>query len=308
MEQTKLLALTVLVVFLLSMIPAMASVAGNAPNPTKATITTKLQTFTEAKAGFVQAKQDYLQAKTNFIAYRLQFAERDRTAFLKGQAMIAKGIEQLLMYIDVLSGKVNETQGFDASKKADLTAELAGYRTTLQADLTTINSTSNVDDIHLALNQTRKDWMTIQPQLKRIAGEIIIARADAAVAKAEAAVIKLDSKIAELKASGNDTTKLERISAQVKIKIIAAKEKMALAKDRLSGVKSSGNAQGLLTAADQFVKQANRWMQEMQYLLGQAVREINRIETGHEGPEHTNATLMSSTPMGFDDNQTEESG
>jgi len=301
MEQTKLLALTVLVVFLLSMIPAMASVAGNAPNLTKATITTKLQTFTEAKAGFVQAKQDYLQAKTNFIAYRLQFVERDRTAFLKGHDMVMKGIEQLLTYIDALSGKVNETQAFDASKKTALMDELAGYKITLQADLTAINSTSNVDDIQLALNQTRKDWMTIQPQLKRIAGEIIITRADAAVAKAEAAVIKFDAKITELKAAGKDTAKLEKISSQVKTKITAAKEKLALAKDRLAGVKSSGNAQGLLVAADQFVKQANRWMLEMQYLIGQAIREVKHLETGQEGPEPINATLMSSTPMTSDE-------
>jgi len=319
MISKNLLVLTVLAVFLLSTIPAMAVVGGNASalsvknittnkNLTKANTGTAagIHAYTDAKAGYLQAKQNYLDAKTNFIAYRLQFAERDRTAFLKGQTFMVAGVDQLLKYIDSLSSKVNETRAFSDSEKNDLMIELVGYAGTLEADKNSMQAASTIDELRTATNKTRDDWNTIKPQLKRIAGEIILAKAGAVVAKAETASTKLDARITELNAAGKDTTKLEKISAQVKTKIANTKEKVAQAKAKLAEVKSGGNAQGLLTAADQFVKQANRWMLEMQYLLGQAVREIKHLETGQEGPEPNNATVMGKTPMEDDGNETED--
>lgn len=292
MEQKRLIMLAVLSVLLLSTIPVMAVTGGN--------VTALQGKYLTAKTDYTLAKQNYLDAKTNFLAYRLQFAERDRTAFLKGQTFMVAGVDQLLKYIDALSSKVQETTAFTDSKKTALTTELAGYSSTLNVDKSALQNTSTIDELRIATNKTRDDWNVIKPQLKRIAGEVILAKADVAVDKAEAADIKLDAKIAELKATGNDTAKLESISAQVKIKIANAREKIALAKDRLAGVKSSGNAQGLLTAADQYVKQANRLMLEIQYLLGQAVREVKHVETGNEGPGIKNATIPVDTPLSPD--------
>jgi len=310
MKQTKLLALTVLAAFLLSIIPAVAVTGENVDalrekvtaataNVTqiKQVLVTAARTLSEAKQNYVQVRQEYAQAKKEWVAVKGKFADKNRTAFEKGQTFLAQGTKELVHYIDVLTQKIEETNTLTYDQRTSLTNELAGYRSTLEYDRSVLLSVNTTDELRAAANQTRDDWNAIRPQVKRIAGELILAKSEAVVAKAENASTMLDVKIAELKAAGNDTTRLEKISAQVKIKIANAKDKIAQAKAKLADVKSSGDAQGLLMAADQFVKQANRWMLEMQYLLGQAVREVKHMETGREAPEIKNATIPVNTPI-----------
>jgi len=317
MNSNKILALTVLAAFLLSVIPAIAVTGGGTDalrdKVTAATaniteirqvLVTAARTLSEAKQNYVQVRQEYAQAKQDWVVVKGKFADKNRTAFEKGQTFLAQGTKELIHYIDVLTQKVEETNALTYDQRTSLTNELAGYRSTLENDRSLLLSVNTTDELRAAANLTKDDWSAIRPQLKRIAGELLLSKSEAVVAKAEAASIKLDAKIAELKAAGNDTTRLEKISAQVKTKIANAKDKIAQAKAKLADVKSGGNVQGLLTAADQFVKQANRWMLEMQYLLGQAVREVKHIETGRDAPEIKNATIMVNTPISPD----EESG
>jgi hypothetical protein len=288
MNQTKLLALVVLASFFIAAIPVVAEETA-APQ-------TLRERYIAAKTSYVQTKQAYLNAVQDWQNFKQAFRNRDRQAFLKAQNFLDKGTKHLIQYLNVLSKKVEETKALSAEKQTALTTELSGYIATLETDQAQINNASTVEEIRAATNKTKVDWDTIRPQVKRIIGEVLLAKAELIVARADNASAKVDAKIADLKSKGKDTADLEAKNAEFKSRIASAKDKLAQAKAKLADVKT-GDATVNLRAADQFIREANRSLRDMYASLGQIIHDIRLVETGKSEPLPANTTELSETPV-----------
>lgn len=294
MNRSKIAALAVMSVFLLASVPVPAAAQEDLTEKDRQL----REKYQVERDSYLKAKRTYLDARKDWQVFKPRFRERDKVAFAKGQNFLDKGTKHLIQYITVLSKKVDETKALDADQKAALTGELAGYIATLEADQAQINNASTVEELRAASEKVKADWDTIRPQVKRIIGEVLLAKAQLIVARAENASTKVDAKIADLKAKGKNTTELEAKSADYKAKIAAAKDKLAQAATKLGEVKT-GDATVSLRGADQFIREANKTLRELHRSLGQIIRELKQIETGEEqpAPEDVNTTDSSTTPV-----------
>jgi len=297
--RTKILAVAIAVCFVMSGIPVMV-----AEETSKKTVSQRLQEVREryqaVKEQYLTHKQLYLNARARWLAVREKFATgKDNATFEIAQNFLNKSSALLVRYLDVVKYKVESARFIDEAKKAELVSELEGYMETLQADHEAIVAAQDREAIKEAAKKAREDWNSIRPQVKRIIGEILAARAQLIIDKAQNVTARIDAKIAELKEAGKNTTALEQLNEDFKEKITIAQEKHDMFVAKLEEVKTSENARGLLKAADEFLRDANKYLVRSYKTLRQIVREIRYAETGEVEPEPTvmEVTEVKTTPL-----------
>ena len=297
--RTKILAVAIAVCFVMSGIPVMA-----AEETSEKTVSQRLQEVREryqaVKEQYLTHKQLYLNARARWLAVREKFATgKDNATFEIAQNFLNKSSALLVRYLDVVKYKVESARFIDEAKKAELVSELEGYMETLQADHEAIVAAQDREAIKEAAKKAREDWNSIRPQVKRIIGEILAARAQLIIDKAQNVTARIDAKIAELKEAGKNTTALEQLNEDFKEKITIAQEKHDMFVAKLEEVKTSENARGLLKAADEFLRDANKYLVRSYKTLRQIVREIRYAETGEVEPEPTvmEVTEVKTTPL-----------
>lgn len=296
----KILVIAVLVCFVMSGVPVLAA-EETTEQPTP------MQRLQQLRERYLEVRDQYIAHRTMYTNARakwLEARERFATATDRPTLDIARNYLNatsafLVRYLDVVKHKVKSARFLDEAKKAELTAELEGYMATLQADHEAIVAAQTKEEIRAAAKQAREDWNAIRPQVKRIIGEVLAARAQQAIDKAEAVSVRIDAKIAELQEAGKDTTRLEELNAEFKDKIALAQEKHDTFVAKLEEVKTSEDARGLLREADAFLRDANRYLVQSYRTLKEIIREIRQVETGQIEPEPTvvEVSEVTATPL-----------
>ncbi len=308
------LIIAVLVCFLLYTVPVLAPgvgtatsggqekpVTGEQDTVTGEKLEQLRQQYETAKENYLTAKSAYEAAKAKWTAVKPTFATANTDAVEKARNFLNSSTKYIRDNIDVIKRKVDSSPYMSDGRKTELKAELDGYIATLQADHELVVTSQGRDGIRNASKQAVADWERIRPQLKRIAGELLAARAQNAIDKAGEISANLDAKLANLTAAGKNVTKLAGLGEKLKADIATAQTDLDSASAALAEVRTATDTKAALKHADELLRKAFKALVQLHRDAKDILHEIRRVGASNEQQEPEDVEVNESAPTAVED-------
>jgi len=242
----------------------------------------------KAKLNYEQARKTYLsevdaykQARQNFNAAKLKVAKfktvENKAAYKESvQKFLSESVTVLIKYLEALKAKASNVRGMSETDRADVIAYIDTDINWLKGKRTILAGTLTDEQLKSEAIAIRDYWTNVKTTFKKGVADIWIARVNFVIPKAEDLSSRVSAKIDEIKAAGQDTTKLEAWLADLNNSIASAKEKVALAKEKRANI-TDVNFDQMVKDIHQFVVDANQYIRKSHDDLVKIVQEMKKM-------------------------------
>lgn len=266
-------------------------------NPRYVSAQSLKQRYELAKTKYNQARQQYLKeinlyknARQEFLKTKekyqqLKNSETKKALENKTRNYLEKTVNSLIKRLEAIKEWVVNRGALEETEKERIIIEIDKDLGWLREKLSKIQATSS-EAIKEEAKTLRTYWKTHRLRVKRMIGEIWVARINWLIAKAENLSVKIDSKIQELRVAGKNTTQIEVWLADSNQKLALAKEKYQVAKEKFQAIKSEpgfepntefNQANQLFQEGHQFIKEANHYLKQVHVQLVQIIKEMKKM-------------------------------
>ncbi len=220
------------------------------------------------------ARQQFVSARAKYIKYK---NSANKEAYQeKARNFLEKTVEVLIKKLESLKVWVSNRKALSDSDKQAIVAQI-------EEDIAWLNnkkseiSTATPDQIRAKAKEVRDYWRNHRVRVKKIIGQILVARLNWVIAKFDSASTRLHSKINDLKAAGKNVSQLEAWLSDFDQKIQLAKEKRDLAKEKYQDISSFAEANQLFSQVHQFIKEANQYLRDAYKRLVEIIKGIKKV-------------------------------
>ncbi len=240
-----------------------------------------------AKKSYIQALGVYKEARNNYNAALKIYLNSKKTAqnkeeFLrKAKNLFLKANEALISYIDLVKKKVNDTKFLAEKDKQDFLKILEEHLKTLDSQRTKITNLTTLEATKKLATEIKEEAQKIEIDAQKIAGYILVKRANLFIGKSEELTAKIEEKIEILEIQGKNTTEIKKWLLDFKTNIALTKEKINSAKSKFEAMKVS-NVNSLNLYKEGFVL-----IKEAAQILKEAVVELKKIVVSFKKQKNT---------------------
>lgn len=239
------------------------------------------QTYLNEVEAYKKAKLDLQTAKEKVSRFK---SVENKTAYRAAiQTFLSKSVSALIQYLEALKNKAANVRGISEAERADIIAYIDTDINWLKDKQTVLSGTLTDEQLKSEAIALRDYWKNIKITFKKGVADIWIARVNYVISKAEELSTKVSTKIEELKAAGQDTSKLEAWLNDLDSNISSAKEKVALAKEKRESI-TDVNFDQMVKEIHQFVQDANQYIRKSHDDLVKIIQEMKKMS----GTETTN--------------------
>jgi len=252
-------------------------------------------------------RQQFLNARARYRKFRK--AENKKIYEEQARKFLERTINVLIRKLESLKNWVANRPTLSEEVREKIVAEIEQDINWLQEKKSGI-STASPAQIREKAKEIRDYWRRHRIFVKRIIGEIWVARLDWAIKRFEDVSSKIAERIEKLKESGKDTSQLESWLADFNQKIDLAKEKRDKAREKYQAISSLSELNQFFSQTHQFVKEANQYLREAHKVLVKIVREMRRLamEEKNIGEENEQENKQENEQENKQENEQENQG
>jgi hypothetical protein len=201
-----------------------------------------------AAKAYDEAREMYIKAKQEGI-HTLE----------KARAMMHAGTNYAHRWLDRIELQVMNSEDMGEDTKLIILEKIDEYRDKINEKINSINETGSIEEMKAFSRELDDCWGEIRLFIKSVVYQLAAAKLETIIEKAEDVELRLEEKIEEMRASGEDTSKLEERLAEYRENVELAREKVEEAEDVLLDavtIEEIREGQGLVTEALAYLKQA----------------------------------------------------
>lgn len=273
----KIGVMTLLGIFTLGVVtPASAQTMAEKNKEVRASYAQARDQYKKEVEAFKSTRQEYLTVKEKYEKYKT--AENKKALEDETRAFLEKTATGLVSRLESIKAWVSENQGISDADEQVIIAEINDDIAWLNARISKIQSAQG-DVIKAEAKEMQNYWGNHQKEVKKIIGQVMLARVNYVINQAEMFSAKASTKIAEAKAEGKDTTKWEQELQDFNMKTGLAKDKYNQARDIFMSIKSDSTTDlktvnELFVKGNAFVKEANTYLKEAYQKVVTLAKEV----------------------------------
>lgn len=239
----------------------------------------------EAKEKYQTAQNSYMSEVNFYKNNRQQFqtikeryrkfkSAEDKSALeAEAKNFLKSMIRVAIKKLEAIRSKPANLKGISEEERQSILAEIDQDINWLKQKEQNID-TATPEQLKEEAKTVRDYWKNVRVDLKKVTGQLLVARVNFVINKADSSSQKIAAKIEQLKASGYDTTKLEAWLSDFDGKISLARSKYSLAKEKFQSISSLAEANNLFQQGHQFIREANNYIREAHKILIDIVKEM----------------------------------
>lgn len=273
----KIGVMTLLGIFTLGVVtPASAQTMAEKNKEVRASYAQARDQYKKEVEAFKSTRQEYLNVKAKYEQYKT--ADNKKALEDETRAFLEKTATGLVSRLESIRAWVSGNQAISDADQQTIIAEINDDIAWLNDRIPKIQSASG-DAIKAQAKEMQTYWGSHQKDVKRIVGEVMLARVNYVINQADMFAAKASTKIAEAKAAGKDTTKWEQELANFNAKLGLAKEKYNQAHDIFVSIKSDSSTDmktinDLFVKGNAFVKDANTYLKDAYHQVVTLAKEV----------------------------------
>ena len=234
---------------------------------------------------YKSAREQYLKevnwwksAHKQFLGARKKYSKfknaGNRANYEKqARLFLERTINVIIKRLESLKTWISNRKALSDAERTKIVEEINQDISQLQAEKTGIENATPAQ-IKKKAKEIRIYWKKHRLYVKEVVAKIWISRLNWVIQRFENVSTKISQRIDQLKASGKDTSQLERWLSDFNQKINLAKEKEQQAKEKYRGITNLKQANQFLREIRQFIKEANNYLRQAHLDLVKIAREI----------------------------------
>lgn len=237
------------------------------------------KSYIQALGIYKEARADYNAALKIFLSSKK--SSEDKENFLsKVKNLFFKANESLISYTNLVKKKIAATKFLTDKEKQDFLKIFDDHTSVLNSQRSKITNLANVETAKSLSVEIKDEARKVEIDAKKIAGYLMISRANLFISKAEQLTLKIEEKIEILEIQGKNTTEIKKWLVDFKTKITLAKEKVNLARGKFEAMKASGaNSSNLFDEGLDAIKEAKQALMEayneLKKIIGSLAKQKN---------------------------------
>jgi len=236
----------------------------------------ELNQYRNARENFINSRERYRSLRNNKNKEELEKATRN---------YLEKVITSLIRRLERIKSWVSNRKSLTDEQKANIIEKINKDINWLNQQLDKISS-APLDELREEARIVLRYWKVHRIRVKRVIGEIWVARVEFEIKKAEETAEKVSKNIEDLKSQGKDTSQLEAWLNEFNQKIAIAKKKCEEAKAKFEEIKGEPGfdpvmevveAERLFREGHNLIVESVQYLKEAHKQLVQILKEIKNM-------------------------------
>jgi len=252
----------------------------------------------KAKQNYVTAKNRYLTAKQNYDGAKEKFSlaknklvacqggddseeckEASEKIKERAKEFLIKTADRILEYLEKLKAKVESNEDLTEEEAEEILADINDMIDEVEAAKETAETSEDKEELKEATKTIKNAWLKIKKRISIHTGRIMNARIGGIIVKIKHLEVKLERILDKMEEEGIDTSDIQGMVDKFNDKIDDAKESYENALDKFREAMNADDvdsAYNLATEGHDYLKKANRNLQDAQKILRNILQEMKQ--------------------------------